>query len=184
MMARGRDPETSSMDGLMLALRIAHIGGAVLWAGGAMVFLGFVAPAIARQGPSAEGVMADLLRPSRLPRYFAIVSTVTVAAGATLFWRDTNGFDPDILKLTSFRAFTVGGAFGAIAWVFAIFVLPRAVRRIGEAAAALRAVEGRPPIELLERMEAAQDRLRWSGIALLLCLGVAVVAMSVARYLP
>src|SRR3954471_10221936 len=134
----GRDPRRGPLDAVMLALRIAHIGGAVLWAGGAVVFLGFVAPAIARHGPAAQGVMADLLRPSRLPRYFAVVSTTTVIAGGILFWRDTNRLDPDVLALTSFRAFAIGGVFGAIAWIFAVGVIPSAVGRIGEAAAALK----------------------------------------------
>ena len=172
------------MDLLLLLLRIVHVGGAVLWAGGAVMFLLFVAPTINAVGPSAQPVMAGLLKPRRLPAYFAIVATLTVLAGAALFWRDTGGLQSAVLGSGFGTTFGIGGLAGLVAWVIAVVLVPRAVVRIGAVGAELRAEGVAPSAELVARMAAAQRQLRQVGLALLTFLAIAIVLMSVGRYIP
>jgi hypothetical protein len=170
------------MDLLMLGLRIAHIGGAVAWAGGALLFLGYVAPAAAALGPRGDPVLQELLRPHRLPRYFAIVSTVTVVAGAALYWRDTGGLQPSVVGSKFGLVFGIGGLAGLLAWIGAVFLIPRAIARIGALRAELQAIAPRPSPDLETELLAAQQGMRRIGIALLVLLTIAVVLMSVGRY--
>jgi hypothetical protein len=170
------------MDWLMLVLRIAHIGGAVLWAGGAVMFLGYVAPTTTALGPRGEAVMQDLLRPRRLPAYFAIVSTITIVAGAALYWRDTGGLMPSAVSSTFGLVFGLGGLAGGFAWIVAVVIIPRAVGRIQDAATELRAAGDTPSADQLHHLRAAQDRLRRTGWVLLTLLAIAVVMMSIGRY--
>src|SRR5262245_38897298 len=170
------------MDPLLLLLRIAHVGGAVLWAGSAVLFLGYVFPSVVALGPPATPMLGQLIR-RRLPLYFAVVSTTTVVAGAALYWRNTGGLQSSVVFTDFGLTFLLGGIAGLIAWFLAVFVVPRALRRVGGARGEIAAAGGTPTPDAAERLHAAEAAMRRLGLVLLALLAFAVVTMSIARYI-
>jgi hypothetical protein len=171
------------MDLVTIALRIVHIVSGVAWAGGAALFLGFVAPSLAGLGDRSSDFLDELVRRRRLGVYFAVVSTLTVLAGAILYWRDTNGLTPSIVSSSFGLGFGIGGIAGFLAWLVAVFVIPQRVRTLGARAAELRALDGQPSNGARDRYGAELRQVRVAGAGLLGLLAFALVMMASARYL-
>lgn len=171
------------MDWLVIVLRILHIGAAVGWVGGAAVFSFFVEPTLNALGPDAERVTGELIQRRRLPRYFGILSTTAVLAGAVLYWIDSQGLQASWITSPTGLAFTISAVAAIAAWLGGGALLGPAVKNVAAIGAEMRAAGGPPSAELMARMHAAQERVRQIGLFDLALLGVALVGMAVARYL-
>lgn len=171
------------MDLVIIVLRIVHIGSAVMWAGGAVLFTLFLEPTINALGPDGEKVIAELVERRRVPIFFAVTSTLTILAGWLLYWIDSSGLDPSWITSPSGLVFTTGGLFATAAWLLGPIAVTPAVGRVSAIGAEMKAAGGPPPVEMLARMHAAQERLHRIGLADLGLIAVAVLAMATARYL-
>lgn len=175
--------EGKIVDWLVIALRILHIGTAVLWVGGAAIFSLYVEPTINALGPDAEKVTAELIQRRRIPVYFMVTSTVAVLAGAILYWIDSNGLQASWITSSHGLAFTIGGLAAIGAWVGGGVLIRPSVEQVAAIGAEMKAAGGPPTPDMLARMHAAQESLRRIGLVDLGLLVVAVIAMAVARYL-
>jgi uncharacterized membrane protein len=171
------------VDWLVIALRIVHIGAAVLWVGGTAVFSLYVEPTLNALGPDAEKVTAELVGRRRLPVFYQVSSTLAVLGGLVLYWRDSNGLQLSWIQTPTGLAFTIGGLAAIAAWLSGGIIIGPAVLRVAAIGAEMKALAGPPTPDLLARMRAAQERLRQMGLIDLGLLGVAVLAMASARYL-
>ncbi len=107
----------------MIVFRIIHIVSAILWAGAAVYFAGFVGPTFAAFRPESGKYFSYLVGRRKAVIFFLTVSTLTVVAGGFLYWRDSGGLDSDWI-LTGFgTGLTVGGIAGLIAWLMVLLVL-------------------------------------------------------------
>lgn len=168
------------MDPLMIGLRIVHIVSAILWVGAAAMFLLYIQPTVRKLGPDGEKFVNALVNERKLPVYFGTISTLTVLAGVTLYWRIFGGINTS----SSYGvALGLGGLAAIIAWPVGNLLIPRALDKVSAVATEMNAAGGPPPAELMGRMRAAQRRLRLTGITLLVLLAFAAVAMSTAQYL-
>ena len=170
------------MDLLMIILRIIHIASGVFWVGAAVAFFAFVRPSARAIGPDAGRFMAELNVRRRFPIVVLASGAVTVLAGLWLYWIDSGGFDLDWIGTGFGATLTVGAVSALIALgIGGGYVRPRA-DRVGAIGARLGS-EGRPPTaeeaQELATLNAALDR---AGVAVLILLGVAVIAMAIARY--
>lgn len=169
------------MDLGIIALRLVHVGSAILWAGGSVFVERFVNPTVEELGPGAGPFMAGLTK-RRITVYFPIVAGLTVLAGTWLYWIDAGG--NVIGYLTGGGPGTVFGIGGIAAWigfiVGAVGIGPN-LARIGKAQAAMAA--GGPSPELLAQIASARAGLHLAGRIGLLMVGIAIVCMATARYI-
>jgi uncharacterized membrane protein len=171
------------MDPFMVAFRIVHIGSAIVWAGGAALFFAYIEPTINALGPDGEKVIGELVGRRHVPIYFLVASTLTVLAGAILYWRDSGGLQLSWITSATGLAFTIGGLSALAAWVGGNLLIPKALGVVGGIGGEMKAAGGPPSAELLGRMHQAQARLRRIGLIDLILIGIAVLAMAAARYL-
>lgn len=168
------------MDLGIIALRLVHVGSAILWAGGSIFVERFMQPTVEELGPRAEPFMAGLMR-RRITVYFPIVSGLTVLAGSFLYWIDAHG--NVVGYLTGGGTGTVFGIGGIAAWigflVGSIGVGPNA-GRMAAASAAIAATGPTPELEA--KLASARAGLHRAGQIGLVMLAVAIVCMAVARY--
>ena len=93
-------------------LRTAHIVGAVLWVGSAILYLFFVAPSIKASGPGGQGVMQQLIGRQRYPLYMNTVALVTILSGVYLIVVASGGLLPSWFRTGPGLGFTLGAVVG------------------------------------------------------------------------
>jgi putative copper export protein len=168
------------VDWLHIGLRIVHIGSAIAWAGGAALFFFYVEPTLNKLGPDAEKFANELINVRKVPIYFAIVSTLTVAGGAILYFGDAGGLQ--LWTSTTGIVFSIGAVAGILAWIGGSLLVAPAVKKVGAIGQEMKAAGGPPSAELMGRMQAAQHNLRQIGLWDLILIIVAIVCMESARY--
>lgn len=169
------------MDWLQIVLRVIHIGAGVFWVGSAAFLLVFVEPTMHELGPQGGPFMTHMIEKRKLPVIISISAVITIAAGIWLYWRDTNGFDLDIITTSVGIGFTVGALAAIAAFVIGVGVVRPMVVRMGAMAGAMAG--GQPSPQQMEEMGTLQRKLRNLSIFNMGLLAVAVIAMSAASYL-
>jgi len=167
------------MDLVYVVLRVLHIGSAILWAGGAALFFFYIEPTINKLGPAAEPFVDEVINKRKAPIYFAAVSTVTVLAGLTLYYRQAGGFQ--LWTTTAGLIYTAGAVAAIIAWIGGNVLITPAVKNVGAIGQEMKNAGGPPSAELMGRMHAAQERLRTIGMWDLVLIGIAILCMESAR---
>jgi uncharacterized membrane protein len=172
------------VDWLLLLLRLVHIGGGIFWVGSAFTFFLFVAPSLeALPPPNRKAFFDQFIGQRRFPTIVVAVATLTILAGAVLYWRVSGNLNPVFLTSASGLGFTIGGLAGLVAWLTAAFGISPTFRALGELGGELLNA-GRPPTaEESARLAVLNTRLRIASRALLALLAVAVLFMAISRYL-
>ena len=167
----------------IIALRLLHVGGGILWAGGAVLITRFLTPVALELGPVAAPFMAKLTQAKKLTEYMTTAAATTVVAGSIMYWIDANG-DP-IKYFTTFGMGT-GLGIGAIAAWIAFFegmlLTGPTVKKLGALGAQAAAAGGPPSAELGAEIGKTQARLRQSAVTTFVLIVIAIVCMSTARY--
>jgi uncharacterized membrane protein len=166
-----------------VVLRLIHIVAAAFWFGAATTMFVFLQPTARATVPEGQRFMLHLLRNRRFSEVVLAAALLTGAAGAILFWQDTD-FDLAAMTRQSAVGFTVGGVAGGLALLLFVFAGYPAGRRITAIGSRLEA-ERRPPTGDEQRMLASAQRvLSRVGITVLVLLTMATAAMATARYWP
>ena len=171
------------MDVVLLLARIVHVGGAMLWFGGAIIGAFFLQPTAAVLGTSAQPFMEHLMRRRRMGVYFPIVASLTILAGAILYWRDSGGLQAAWISSGPGLAFTIGGLAAVSTFVGGMLLIGPAISAQGAVQAELARGEGMPTEAQRERLAAAERRLRLANRIDLPLLVTAALTMAVGRYL-
>jgi uncharacterized membrane protein len=79
------------MNVLVIVLRILHISGGVFWVGASLVTGIFISPAVAVTGDAGLKVLAHLIIKARFSTAITVAAVVTVLAGGTPYWIDSQG---------------------------------------------------------------------------------------------
>jgi uncharacterized membrane protein len=169
------------VDWLQIVLRVIHIASGIFWVGSATFLLVFVEPTVHALGPQGGPFMAHMARARRMPTIIAVSAVLTIAAGVWLYWRDTNGFDSDIVTTGPGIGFGVGGLAAIVAFFVGLILVRPRVERMGELGGAM--ASGTPTPEQAQEMGALQGSLRSLSIFNEVLLLIAVVAMASARFL-
>jgi putative copper export protein len=168
------------MDWLVIAFRLIHIIAAALWFGGAALFFFYLEPTINKLGPDAEKFVDEVINKRKAPIYFLAISTIAVIGGIGLYYHDAGGVQ--LWTSPSGVVFTIGAIAGLLAWIGGNVLIVPAVMKVQAIGGEMKAVGGPPPAELVGRMHAAQERLRWIGLVDMVLLFIAIAAMASARY--
>ena len=115
--------------------------------------------------------------------FFPIVALLTVLAGAALYWRDSNGLDPDWLVSGPGIAFTIGGLAAIVALVGGFILIGPSIAEQAAVQKELAAGDGVPTAEQQARLERADGRMRLANRIDLPLILLAGLTMAVGRYL-
>ena len=170
------------MDLYVIVLRVLHIFGTVFWFGAAVTFARFIAPSAAATQPESQKFMNHLLDQGKFVTAILVAATIGILAGALLYWRDSIGLQLTWITTSSGLTFTIGAIAGLIAYG-ALHMARRNLRRLGMLAQQIQS-GGKPPTpEQAAALQALQQRqTRLANLAVIL-LSIALLGMSVARYL-
>ncbi len=176
-------PKKRAVDPYMLVFRIIHITSAALWYGAALYYSGFTGPTLMAAGPDAGKLFSHLIRERRAVIFFLTVSTLTVVAGAFLYWRDSGGLDPGWMQTGFGTGLTVGAVFGLVSWLIVVLVLAPTSYRLVGLSDRIASGEGPPSPEQRASMEALRSRLNTFAVINIVSLTLAILGMASARYL-
>lgn len=165
---------------VILVLRIAHVGGGVIWVGSAILYLFLLIP-VARSAESGGQKFMQNLGP-RFGKMMGIVTTVTVLSGALLYARYLAAGISFIWKTDAGLAFTVGAVAALASYVIGATVFGRTQEKIGALGATMDSAGGPPKPEQVAEMNRLQGFLMKAYRIDFVLLVVAMVAMAVARY--
>jgi hypothetical protein len=165
----------------MILLRMLHIGLGVLWAGTMFFFVIWLEPSVRAMGPAGGPLMAQLKQRGYLS-WMPAIAAFTILSGLALYWFVGRG-DPTWMSSRFAMTLGLGAVFAIAAFVIGVAVMrPTALRVLALGAAAMQQAEGPDRERLLAQMNPLRDRLRRAGRWIAALLAVAVLAMSVARY--
>jgi uncharacterized membrane protein len=169
------------VDWLQIVLRVIHIAAGILWVGSATFLLIFVEPTLHTLGPPGGSFMAHMTRARKMPVIIMVSAVLTIVAGIWLYWRDTGGFDPDIITTGPGIGFGIGGLAAIVAFFVGLILVRPRVERMGALGGAM--ATGTPTPEQTQEMGALQRSLRSLSIFNQILLVIAVLAMASARFL-
>jgi uncharacterized membrane protein len=168
----------------MIVFRILHITAGVMWAGSLFLFLVFVRPSAAAIAPAGAPFMAELLGRRRLVHWLLGFASVTILAGAYLYWKgwDAAGGLGEWLDSEFGLTLTIGAIAAIVAFLVGLIGTRPTVARMLAIGKDVAASGGPPTPEQASELAAIQQKLGVYGKTSLSLLVVAVLAMAIARY--
>jgi uncharacterized membrane protein len=168
----------------MWVFRTVHILGGLIWVGSVFMLVVYLQPAAAAIAPAGTPMMAELLGKRRLVDGILLAATLTILAGAAVYWHDWHLYaDFNTWVNTGFGGTLTFGALCAIlAWLFGIFVTRPSVNRLMALGREVAASGAAPSPEVVTQIADIQRRLKVVARGSLVLLVIAVGAMASARY--
>jgi hypothetical protein len=123
------------------------------------------------------------MRRRRLGIFFPIVATLTILAGAALYWRDSGGLQGSWITSPTGLAFTIGGLAALAAFVGGFALIGPSIAEQTAVQTELARGNGEPTESQRERLARAEGRMRLANRLDLPLLLLAGLTMAVARYL-
>ncbi len=168
---------------VMLVVRVLHIFAGMLWAGGTIVFAGFVEPNASALGPAGIPFMQRLAASSGFPKWMSLSAVVSTLAGAWLLWQSSAGFSPGWFSTGFGLSITLGAIAGISAALIGMIIQSPAASRLGRVSREVGKGGGPPTKEQSVEISVAQARLRLGGRISAVLLVLTVVLMAAARYM-
>lgn len=171
------------MDAYMVVLRIVHILAGAFWVGAAVVVFVFLQPAAREVGPAATPLMVHLAQKKRLPDIVLGAAGITILAGLLMYWRVSDGFDPDWIGSDYGIAITIGALAAIAAVALGASIVRPSMLAAGAIGQEVAASGGPPTPEQAAKIQALQDRVRATGKVIIPLLVFATAAMASASHL-
>ncbi|MDH3944034.1 MAG: hypothetical protein OEV06_08080 [Anaerolineae bacterium] len=168
------------MDSYLLVLRVLHIVGGILWAGGGVAAAGFINPTAKELKGDAAAFMAHFNYVRRFPLFLGIVGFINVVTGVLLYYRL---FGDQIAWGSGYTiALTLGSLFGLIALGMALGMLLPTGNKLEKLVKEIGASGGPPSPEQAGQIAAMQGKLmRWAvWVTTLTVLGGTLMAANEA----
>lgn len=167
------------MNYLILILRLIHIFAGVFWVGATLTTSFYVGPTTKMTGEAGRQVMLYLITKARLSTAMTAAAILTVLAGYSMYWIDSNGLSSAWTHSGPGIGFGIGGAAGLLGLISRVL----ANRNMAAAGRLDSEIKERPTeqhsqkLVSLQKTQARLNKLNtWSLI-------VAVFFMATARYL-
>jgi hypothetical protein len=169
----------------MIVFRILHITAGVMWAGSVFLFAMFVRPSAAAIAPAGAPFMAELLGKRRLVHWLLAFASVTILAGAYLYWKgwEAAGSFGDWVDGGFGLTLTIGAVAAIVAFAFGLFGTRPNVDRMLAIGREVASSGGPPTPEQGAELATIQSKLGTYSRVSLSMLALAVLAMAIARYL-
>jgi uncharacterized membrane protein len=166
------------MNYLMIGLRLVHILSGVFWVGGGFMSAFFLTPAVAATGEAGQKMMGHMITKGKMSVRITVAASLTVLAGAVLYWIDSNGLVSPWTRSAPGLGFGLGAIFALIGFGSGMMVGTNAAK-LGKIAAA---AQGKPSPDQVAVMQAAQKQMSLASKISTAALIVALVCMATARY--
>lgn len=167
------------MNYLILVLRLTHIIAGVFWVGATLTTSFYVGPTTEETGTAGRQVMQYLRTKARLFTAMTVAAILTVLAGYTLYWIDSNGFRSTWTHSSAGIGFGIGGAAGLLGLIFRILA-NRNMSAMDRLAFEIKEQSTEERSQKLVSLQKTQARLNKFNTWTLI---VAVSFMAIARYL-
>ncbi len=168
------------MNIIFILLRLIHIGSGVFWAGAAIMLAGFLEPLQKKSSPEGARFMQRLYQ-GPFPVVLGIAGPLNLLSGLTMYWLDSGGLQRVWVETYAGLTFAIGGILAMAAYLITMFVnrpVAQALRTRG------KEMQGGSPNKMqTQRLHALQERLTRATVFVATFLGLAALAMAVARYL-
>jgi hypothetical protein len=164
---------------VILILRILHIFLGVFWAGSGIFLALFLGPAVKAAGPDGGKVMGRLSM-SKWPIAISVSAVLTVLAGIALYfanWVQASSTPAGI-------GFSIGGLFGILSLIVGGAIVGPTGAKVARLGQEIQSASGGPPpADKLAEMGKLQLRLERATNINAALLIIAVILMSISRYL-
>lgn len=160
-------------------LRIIHIVGGVFWVGAALTMTYYIAPTIGTTGEAGQKFAGHLMGKMRLTNTLMISSISNILAGFILYGITSNGFTSGWMRTGPGMGFGIGAGIALIGWVFGMLI----GRTNGEIAKLGTQIQDKPTSQQLTTLQTLRKKLGTYSSVNAISLILAVIFMSIARYL-
>ncbi len=166
----------------IILLRIVHIFAGVFWVGGGIFMVAYLEPTAKATALAGQRFMQYLMVQRRFSLSMGMASLLTVLAGATLYWRDSGGFQWAWITSPSGLGFTIGAGMGLAAFFIGSFVIKPTTDRLMALGRQIAATGQPPSAEQLAELNRLQARITTIERGDFILLTIALLAMATARY--
>ena len=167
----------------VIALRIIHIVGGVLWVGGLAFQAIFLMPALANAGPAAGVVMGGLMK-RKLPIVMPVLAILTVLSGLRLLMIASANFQGAYFSSPVGRTFSMSGGLAILGFIMGMVMVRPAMMRaaaIGQQMAS--ATDDATRSRLAAEMAAIRNKGNVGNNVVMVLLFLALLGMASARYM-
>jgi uncharacterized membrane protein len=171
------------VDWWLIILRVVHVGGAMIWFGGAIIGSFFLSPTAQALGKDGQPFMDHLMNRRRMGIMFPVVSALTILAGAALYWRASGGLQSDWITSGPGLAYTIGGIAAVASFVGGFLLIGPSVAEQTTVQNELAAGDGVPTESQRQRLEHAAGLMHLANRVDLPLLLLAGLTMAIGRYL-
>jgi uncharacterized membrane protein len=167
------------MNYLVIVLRLFHILSGVTWVGASLVMYFFVGPTLGATAEAGQKFAQHLMTKTRFTAVIIISAILTVVAGYTLYWIDSDGLTSAWTHSGPGLGFGLGSGFGLLGLIFGIMVgnSNSALAKLGSQ------IQGKPTPDQMTQLGALRKRLSVVSPLNAYSLIIALFFMAIARYL-
>ena len=167
------------MNTLMIVLRIIHIISGIFWVGGGLVMFFFIVPTLGATAEAGQKFAQHLMTQTRFTAIVTSAAILTVLAGSSLFWIDSDGLTSAWTHSSVGLGFAIGAFFALIGLIFGLMVgnTNGALAKLGAQ------IHGKPTPEQMVQIGALRKRLAVVSPINIYSLILATLLMAIARYL-
>jgi uncharacterized membrane protein len=169
---------------IFLLARLIHVVCGVAWAGAVVFIAVILLPAIQGAGPSAGGVMDQIVRVRRMPVMLMSLAILTVLSGLSLFYLDVHAFGESWVHTGPGSTFSLGAAFAIFGMIVGMAVSTPTAKKLGALGTSINASGAPPSPEQAAMLGRLQNRLVVAAKVVMVLIVLAVACMGVARYVP
>ena len=167
----------------LLILRVIHITTGVFWAGAAIMLAYFLLPATAASGPEGSRVMRQLAMTNNFPMVMNVAAVLNILSGLMLYDSMSNHFQAEWIHSTHGMTLTIGGLAALVAFFMGFTINRPAGMRMAEIGKAIAASGGKPNESQAAEMAAIGKKLTKTTKRIAVFLIIAVLTMSMAKYI-
>jgi len=166
------------MSYLVIVLRLLHIISGVFWVGAGLVMFFFIGPTLGATAEAGQKFAQHLMAQTRFTAIMTISAVLTVLAGASLYWIDSDGLSSAWMHSGAGLGFGLGAFFALIGFIFGMMVgnTNGALAKLG------MKIQGKPTPEQLTQIGALRKRLSVVSPINAYSLLIATLFMAIARY--
>jgi len=169
------------MQAELIALRVVHVVGGVVWVGTMAFNAFFLGPAMASVGPAAGQIAAQLQR-RKFFVFMPVVAILTILAGFRLLMIVSTNFSSDYFGQRNGMTYAIAGSIALIAFIYGLSVTRPAMARVATLAQQAASDEANRE-KLMAEIRATQERARNSTVVVAWLLLVTAIGMAIARYM-
>ncbi|MBX3132864.1 MAG: hypothetical protein KF689_05705 [Gemmatimonadaceae bacterium] len=166
----------------LLVLRLVHVCGGIFWAGGGIYAALFITPALAKAGPAAGPILAEMQR-RKLFTVLPLVAVATMLSGIRLMWIVSGGFSAHYFHTRMGHTYAAAGLASIVAFLVALAIARPAGLKAAGLAAQLPGMSEEDAARTRAQLGKLQRRAGLASASAIWLLAFAAVGMSVARYL-